>query len=389
MVTQSQAKLFTLLQGVSSELQQVKLTTSRHPCATGIGTEEALASLRNANDRFDLLMQRVDELARDVAFAQEASKSFQQASEELACNVAAQREATAGCLCKHEDMLAQLIKSQAQQEEYKARNPEQRVADEMKALEMRLCSRCSEMMSEELSAWEKQREQGLLMLQQDVRSQITQMLQAMENRTEQRLAALQRGITDGSEAGAVALRADLQSLHQEIMNKVQRESQNNKLELHLDKIWPEMEDRVQVLISARLTGTRDEFRSQITEAQVCLGEELANVQHRLISDLKTETTLGINRVNSSIAALDEQLWITDQRLGQRIDDLSHQVRGNISLFELQGLQVKEEPRQESPCFRTWRGEGIATQPHNKASQEPIALSSQRRRNSATCSSIAA
>lgn len=389
-VTQSQAKLLGHLQGISSELQQVKLAASRHPCAAGAGSEEALASLRHANDRFDLLMQRVDELARDVAFAQEASKSFQQASEDLACNVAAHREATTACLSKHEDMLGQLHRSHAQQEEYRARNPEQRVADELAALEMRLCNKCSEIMSEELSSWAKQRDQGLLMLEQDMQAQIAQMLKALENRTEQKLEALQHGISDGSEAGAVALRTEIQSLYQELMSNIQCESQKNKLDLDLGKVWPEMEDRVQVLISAGLSGNRDEFRSQITEAQVCLGEELANVQQRLIADLKAETTRGINRVNSSIAALDEQLWITDQRLGQRIDDLSHQLRGSISFVEVQGLQVKEELRQESPCLRTWKAEGIAAQSHNKASREPTALSNQRPKgHTATGSSVTA
>jgi len=243
-------------------------------------------------------------------------------------------------------------------------------------------------MSEELSSWEKQRGQGLLMLQQDVQAQISQMFKALENRTEQRLEALHRGVTDGSEAGAVALRAEMQSFFREIMSKVQCESERNKLDLDACKM-SEMEDRVHVLISAGLSGNRDEFRSQLTEAQVCLGEELANVQQRLVADLKAETTRGINRVNSSIAALDEQLWITDQRLGQRIDDLSHQVRGNISFVELQGLQatammeVKEQIRQESPFLRTRRAEGIAVQPH-KALREPIA-----RRYPATGSSVTA
>jgi len=142
---------------------------------------------------------------------------------------------------------------------------------------------------------------------------------------------------------------------------------------------------MQELISAGFSGNRDEFRSQIAEAQVCLREELANIQQRLVADLTAETTRSINSANSSIAALDEQLWITDQRLGQRIDDLSHQVRCNISFVELQEIhKVKEDLRQESPILRTRRAEGTAVQPHNKSLGEPIAVSSQQpRRYSAT------
>ncbi|CAL1147783.1 unnamed protein product [Cladocopium goreaui] len=56
-----------------------------------------------------------------------------------------------------------------------------------------------------------------------------------------------------------------------------------------------------------------------------LSDDLVAMQQRLVSDLRAETTLALNRESAAIAALDEQLWITDQRLGQRIDDLE-QVR---------------------------------------------------------------
>eukprot|EP00435_Cladocopium_sp_Y103_P049394 s435_g14.t2 len=56
-----------------------------------------------------------------------------------------------------------------------------------------------------------------------------------------------------------------------------------------------------------------------------LSDDLVAMQQRLVSELRAETTLALNRESAAIAALDEQLWITDQRLGQRIDDLE-QVR---------------------------------------------------------------
>jgi hypothetical protein len=66
-----------------------------------------------------------------------------------------------------------------------------------------------------------------------------------------------------------------------------------------------------------------EMRAVVEDSQARLEEELVSMQQRLVAELRAETTAAFNRESAAIAALDEQLWITDQRLGQRIDELSH------------------------------------------------------------------
>ena len=66
-------------------------------------------------------------------------------------------------------------------------------------------------------------------------------------------------------------------------------------------------------------------RLQAQDAQARLQEDVA-LQQRLLTDLRTETTMAVQRESAAIAALDEQLWITDQRLGQRIDELGRRER---------------------------------------------------------------
>jgi hypothetical protein len=51
--------------------------------------------------------------------------------------------------------------------------------------------------------------------------------------------------------------------------------------------------------------------------------ELVGLQKRLVSELRAETTAAFRSEAAAVAALDEQLWLTDQRLGQRIDELVH------------------------------------------------------------------
>jgi len=50
-------------------------------------------------------------------------------------------------------------------------------------------------------------------------------------------------------------------------------------------------------------------------------EELLSINRKLGAELRAEARSLFKQEQNSIAALDEQLWLTDQRLGQRIDEL--------------------------------------------------------------------
>merc|ERR1712228_636265 len=66
----------------------------------------------------------------------------------------------------------------------------------------------------------------------------------------------------------------------------------------------------------------EEIRSQGRAAEVALRQEVASVRQSLSGELAS----AMRNEAAAVAALDEQLWLTDQRLGQRIDELARAQR---------------------------------------------------------------
>merc|ERR1719478_936288 len=85
--------------------------------------------------------------------------------------------------------------------------------------------------------------------------------------------------------------------------------------------------------------TMKESVSQLTkkvEGEGRLGDlqaDLVAVAKRLVAELRAETTAAFRSEAAAVAALDEQLWLTDQRLGQRIDELTHAYRDCLTVVE--------------------------------------------------------
>merc|ERR1712087_211405 len=66
----------------------------------------------------------------------------------------------------------------------------------------------------------------------------------------------------------------------------------------------------------------EEIRSQVRAAEAALRQEVASVRQALSGELAS----AMRNEAAAVAALDEQLWLTDQRLGQRIDELARVQR---------------------------------------------------------------
>lgn len=79
--------------------------------------------------------------------------------------------------------------------------------------------------------------------------------------------------------------------------------------------------------------TKDELKKWVEESQTRLSEDILALQQRLMTELRNETTAAFRSEAAAVAALDEQLWLTDQRLGQRIDELAHAQRDSITVVE--------------------------------------------------------
>jgi len=90
----------------------------------------------------------------------------------------------------------------------------------------------------------------------------------------------------------------------------------------------ESQEETRKLVDLWQGNFRDELgslqRRLTSESEACnasLREEIASVQRRLGAELRAEARALLKTEQNALAALDEQLWLTDQRLGQRIDEL--------------------------------------------------------------------
>ena len=168
----------------------------------------------------------------------------------------------------------------------------------------------------------------------ELESKLNVLRSDLEARVETQISARLRE----QPAPAREMESKLRSLRMELEGKVvsicegKIQSLEDRVESRMGKSRIELEENLESFVGDRLESLRKEChedaKSYFQDVQARLCDEVVAVQQRLISDLRAETTSALNRESAAIAALDEQLWITDQRLGQRIDELTQTRRGS-------------------------------------------------------------
>jgi len=78
---------------------------------------------------------------------------------------------------------------------------------------------------------------------------------------------------------------------------------------------------------------RRELKRWTEDSQAALAEDLLARNQKLVSDLRSETTAAFRSEAAAVAALDEQLWLSEQRLSQRIDAIALPPRENMTIIE--------------------------------------------------------
>lgn len=159
-----------------------------------------------------------------------------------------------------------------------------------------------------------------------------------------------------------SLHGDLQDRHQTGFAELQRlygETQSHH-KRSIEEIMEQMRHRTSSDETNAMMGLRQEVADVVnmisqhetrlsawrTEITAEVGEELKAIDalqqsdakknqdfHRLMTELRAETSSAFRSEAAAVAALDEQLWLTDQRLGQRIDELAHSHRESITVVE--------------------------------------------------------
>lgn len=75
----------------------------------------------------------------------------------------------------------------------------------------------------------------------------------------------------------------------------------------------------------RLDEARKRLREDFELWQSSLEQDVAALQRKGAAELRVEVRTAIRNEAAAVAALDEQLWLTDQRLGGRIDDMEQTI----------------------------------------------------------------
>lgn len=76
----------------------------------------------------------------------------------------------------------------------------------------------------------------------------------------------------------------------------------------------------------------DACRKWVEDSQARFCEDLLATQQRAVHELRNETTAACRAEAAARAALDEQLWLTDQRLTQRINELDKSHHETITVI---------------------------------------------------------
>mmetsp|Transcript_6818 Transcript_6818/g.12000 ORF Transcript_6818/g.12000 Transcript_6818/m.12000 type:complete len:427 (+) Transcript_6818:94-1374(+) len=122
------------------------------------------------------------------------------------------------------------------------------------------------------------------------------------------------------EAALDDLRKDLQRLQDEVRNNQTR-------------VNAELSEAVAMFATKREV---NELFQAVQQLEAKIPAALREMKQE-ITDLRTEMTAAFQREAAAVVALDEQVWLTDQRLGQRIDALAMQVQ----LHERDTIVVRE------------------------------------------------
>eukprot|EP00930_Biecheleria_cincta_P056971 TRINITY_DN4298_c1_g2_i2.p1 TRINITY_DN4298_c1_g2~~TRINITY_DN4298_c1_g2_i2.p1 ORF type:complete len:561 (-),score=116.13 TRINITY_DN4298_c1_g2_i2:577-2259(-) len=384
-VAEAQGKLLQVVEGMSRELAGCKIC-----CDSGREALEAVAQIGNS---FDEGRQQDAALCSDVRRLKEQVSSIERQlnSEDLSVRElsswAERRFASDGrrfqgleqqvtelegrLRCKGDsdtgrealDAVSQVRNSLDgfRQQDSASSSEMRRIKEQISSIERQLGS--EDQTARELSAWVERRFasdghrfQGLEQQITALEARLTSRIEAMdpESEMESKIQGVRNDLEGKLESRIGMLRGLYGSIKEEQetrFNSMRKDIDAKASEGRLRSIENQLGSRLTHQVSqleaigeklesefqTALAACRQETRSQLIAVEERLGEQQASLQQRLAAELRSETTATRNRESAAIAALDEQLWITDQRLGQRIDQLAHAADVQVQLQGSKGF----------------------------------------------------
>eukprot|EP00747_Dinoflagellata_sp_TGD_P212024 gnl/TRDRNA2_/TRDRNA2_85164_c0_seq1.p1 gnl/TRDRNA2_/TRDRNA2_85164_c0~~gnl/TRDRNA2_/TRDRNA2_85164_c0_seq1.p1 ORF type:complete len:574 (-),score=105.83 gnl/TRDRNA2_/TRDRNA2_85164_c0_seq1:124-1845(-) len=119
-------------------------------------------------------------------------------------------------------------------------------------------------------------------------------------------------------AGTQTAREELESLRAALVGTATREEVTAAMRSALEVSSEATREEV----DARLRESQVSLARKLDVWQVRLERDLSTESKRLVQELRLETQAALKDEHAAVKALDQQLWLTDQRLGQRVDAVS-------------------------------------------------------------------
>jgi len=158
---------------------------------------------------------------------------------------------------------------------------------------------------------------------------------------------------------------------QQAIQKRELESLDREVRGHIEGQLESL--RNEVAVAARQSDL-EEVQRLFEKAHRRLGDDLIAHQQRLISELRSETTAALKDEADHVAALDEQVWLSDQRLGQRVDKVDQQCRECTKNLEEVARSHNDIMRSHKESMSRIKGLAIAHREHFRShSPEPSTL----------------
>jgi hypothetical protein len=161
------------------------------------------------------------------------------------------------------------------------------------------------------------------------------------------------------------LRAEFASWRAESAEQIRSVDTTCKLQAIQKRELENLEREVHSNVEGQLGSLSNEVRkiqSDLEEMQRLfekshrrLGDDLIAHQQNLISELRSETSAALKNEAAAVAALDEQLWVTDQRLGQRVDKVDQLCRDSTKRLEELSLSQNEILRSHKETLSGIKG----------------------------------
>eukprot|EP00747_Dinoflagellata_sp_TGD_P022171 gnl/TRDRNA2_/TRDRNA2_128949_c0_seq1.p1 gnl/TRDRNA2_/TRDRNA2_128949_c0~~gnl/TRDRNA2_/TRDRNA2_128949_c0_seq1.p1 ORF type:complete len:626 (+),score=142.18 gnl/TRDRNA2_/TRDRNA2_128949_c0_seq1:63-1940(+) len=228
--------------------------------------------------------------------------------------------------------------------------------------EVDVLAEANQRLEQKLSSWHAEATKEI----RSVSSETRKLAGAREAENE-RFQELQREVSAGN-----ALRAEFETRLERFQADSATEStRRNAFEFRIQELCEDVRKQVQEAhedLRKQVQEAHDELCKQVETWELAFRQNLPESLVPLRSEISAESAemrAMLKCEQNAVAALDEQLWLTDQRLGQRIDELAHAQERTTSLIA--------EWRQSG--MLTPRAAGLALE----SAMEPRAITSARRK----------